>query len=646
MVRAAAPLTMPRRLGRLSLAGAAALTLATGALATGVTPALAAAPHVAPHAGDAPVPPPAQTGKFVPTTPTRILDTRQAIGVPGRVPVANRGAIKVNTGLTAANVRAVVMNVTVTDTTGGGFLTVYPDGATRPTTSNLNFTAGQTVPNLVTVPVTNGYVDFYNFGGNTDVVADLAGYYTDSPAVPGSSYMPLTPGRVLDTRNPGGRPVGTRGTLNLKLAGTAGIPPRGATAVVLNVTATRPTAGGFLTVYPHGTSLPTTSNLNFTAGQTVPNLVTVPLGADGSVDIYNFAGSTDVVADVFGYYTSAPYGAGFTPTGPTRMIDTREKGNSPIGQDSTLQLPVARGGLGTTKVSAVVLNVTAVNATAGGYLTVFPGNGTNRPTTSNLNFGPRQVVPNQVVVPVDDSGLINIYNRFGSTDVVVDIFGYFTDPVGTPGALQNGTDSSLLFPCGPTAPGRWETVVDGQAVSVGALDPGPLPYSSDLRVHAVVTDPSGLTTDYATENGHGMAIPLPKPVLSGAYSFYAYATDGKVSTPASKPCYFQADGDSRVGAVNITSDAVPGQIYPGTMLNFTFSAVSTGSSNGRQIADFCYVDGQPGSGCTHIAADKDGKAHLQLPVGRWGSHTLFVQASTVSGWVGQYAEYDFYARSN
>src|SRR5439155_269772 len=86
----------------------------------------------------------------------------------------------------------------------------------------------------------------------------------------------------------------------------AGIPV-GARAVTLNVTATNPTAGGYLTVFPHGQSRPTASNLNFTAGQTIPNLVTVPVGADGKVDFYNFLGTTDVVADVFGYYTSGEH---------------------------------------------------------------------------------------------------------------------------------------------------------------------------------------------------------------------------------------------------------------------------------------------------------------------------------------------------
>ncbi|MBT2452153.1 N-acetylmuramoyl-L-alanine amidase [Streptomyces sp. ISL-43] len=55
---------------------------------------------------------------------------------------------------------------------------VYPHGVARPDVSNLNFTAGQTVPNLVVVPVIDGRVTLYNHGGSSQVIADLAGYFT------------------------------------------------------------------------------------------------------------------------------------------------------------------------------------------------------------------------------------------------------------------------------------------------------------------------------------------------------------------------------------------------------------------------------------------------------------------------------------
>lgn len=79
----------------------------------------------------------------------------------------------------ASGVTAVVLNVTVTQPSSFGFLTVYPDSQGQPLASNLNWVAGQTVANLVIVPVVNGNVDFYNGStGTVHVIADLAGYFT------------------------------------------------------------------------------------------------------------------------------------------------------------------------------------------------------------------------------------------------------------------------------------------------------------------------------------------------------------------------------------------------------------------------------------------------------------------------------------
>ena len=104
-----------------------------------------------------------------------MLDTRTNGGTLGAggvysLPVAGVGSVP-------ANATAVVLNVTVTNPTADSYLTVYPDGQIRPNSSNLNFITGQTVPNLVIVPVTNGKIDFYNLQGTVDVIADLFGYY-------------------------------------------------------------------------------------------------------------------------------------------------------------------------------------------------------------------------------------------------------------------------------------------------------------------------------------------------------------------------------------------------------------------------------------------------------------------------------------
>ena len=86
---------------------------------------------------------------------------------------------------------------------------------------------------------------------------------------------------------------------------SAGCPPTGATGVVLNVTVADPTAAGYITAWPSGEGQPEVSNLNYIPGQNVPNLVTVKVGANGRVNMFNSQGNTNVIADVVGYYTAA-----------------------------------------------------------------------------------------------------------------------------------------------------------------------------------------------------------------------------------------------------------------------------------------------------------------------------------------------------
>jgi len=106
---------------------------------------------------------------------------------------------------------------------------------------------------------------------------------------------------VLDTRVGVGAPkarLGAGHTLTLTIPGLAA----GASAVALNVTATNPTAAGWLAVYPGSRSRPNASNLNFAPGQTITNMVVVPLGPGNTVTFYNWAGTVNLIASVLGTY--------------------------------------------------------------------------------------------------------------------------------------------------------------------------------------------------------------------------------------------------------------------------------------------------------------------------------------------------------
>jgi Fibronectin type III domain len=133
---------------------------------------------------------------------------------------------------------------------------------------------------------------------------------TAGTAPAGSTFFPVGPVRVMDTRNGTGGttgPVAGGSTVVLQLAGVGGVPSSGATAVVLNLSVTAPTESGYVEAYPDGESAPVISDVDFTAGQTLANMVTVPLGSDGKIDFKVAAsGTVQLLADLSGYYYGAP----------------------------------------------------------------------------------------------------------------------------------------------------------------------------------------------------------------------------------------------------------------------------------------------------------------------------------------------------
>ena len=368
---------------------------------------------------------------YTAVTPVRLLDTRNGTGAPagrlgpggsvdlfvvGSPPLAPYGAI------------AVVLNVTVTSTSAQSFLTVYPKGTTRPVASNLNWTAGKTIANLVEVRASSdGLITVYNAAGFTHVIADLEGYFA-APSGSAGGQVALSPARITDTRTGSGQAneglhLGPGATLAVQVTGAGPVPASGVSGVILNVTATHTTASSFFTVWPDGVTKPVASNVNWTAGLTIPNRVFVPVGSNGKVDIYNGAGTADVIVDVSGYFTDGTAsGRYFTPRNPVRILDTRP--GSPLGAKGTRTLTV--GGVNGVPrfATAVILNVTVTNTSAASFLTVHPST-TALPNASDLNWTAGQTIPNLVVATLGTTGAISIYNQAGTTDVIVDLLGYF-----------------------------------------------------------------------------------------------------------------------------------------------------------------------------------------------------------------------------
>jgi hypothetical protein len=261
-----------------------------------------------------------------------------------------------------------------------------------------------------------------------------------------AAFTPLVPTRVLDSRKGTGgydTPWGAHDTRELQVAGTSGVPVH-AKAVLLNITGVSPTEATHLTVHPSGGARPLASNLNLPAGDVRAVLVLVRVGPNGNISIFNNSGDMDVVADVVGYY--AHTGEGFGSLRPTRLLDSRDGTggySSPWGPGVARDVVVADVGGVPDDARAVVLNVTAVDPTAGSHLTVYPA-GAPRPLASSLNFPAGDVRANLVVVPVGPDHKITIFNNSGEVDVLADVMGYYGDDADARGLLVPVTPTRLV----------------------------------------------------------------------------------------------------------------------------------------------------------------------------------------------------------
>ena len=215
---------------------------------------------------------------------------------------------------------AVIANVTAVSPSGVGHLTVYPDGlATPPEASNIDYLAGQVIPNRVIVKLgSDGNIDVYSLKA-TNVIVDISGYYTAAGGT-GAVFVPAAaPLRICDTRANNGlagtqaqcngkpnsaNPLGPNTTRTVQVTGQPGV-PTGAIAAVVNVTGVYPTQTTHLIVYPGGTP-PGTSDLDPAAGAVEPNLVVPTLSTSGSFTVYNYAGTINLVVDLTGWYENYP----------------------------------------------------------------------------------------------------------------------------------------------------------------------------------------------------------------------------------------------------------------------------------------------------------------------------------------------------
>ncbi len=349
---------------------------------------------------------------FVPVATSRLYDSRDVDG-----PVDGEGQVREIdvAGLNGvpADATVVVLNVTATGSVADGFVTVYPCGEPRPSVPTLWFAAGEDVAQSAVITLTNGKVCLHSTA-TTDIVLDVNGAY--GPSGGASLLETVNPFRVLDSRLDGTK-LEPATPVEVTVTDAPGV-PGDASAVLLNVTVTEPEALGFVAVYACGVSVPLVSNLNFGAGETVPNLVTVQVGVGGKVCLVSSV-PTHLVVDVNA--ALSPTGvAAFSPQTPTWRLDA----DSAIRLTAGVPVEVVMAGEAgvANDAVAVTMNVTAVSPAERGFVTVFPC-GTTVPVASNLNFVAGESASNTVTAALVD-GKVCFYANV-DTDLTIDVRGQY-----------------------------------------------------------------------------------------------------------------------------------------------------------------------------------------------------------------------------
>ena len=387
--------------------------------------------------------------------PLRILDTRAgqpACDMPGQKIPGGTSRLQTAAGRTCdsisipANAKALTGNITTVQS-GGGFLTLYPSDATRPTVANSNFQPNQVLNNVFTVGLgaADGAFNIY-VTTDTDVVVDITGYYAP-PGSGGLYFHPLpSPIRMLDTRagqtacDTPGAPIagGVERTQQGRVFCNGFTIPSNAAALVGNATTVGPGGQGFLTLYPgNAPTRPLAASSNFANGQTMNGPFVVGLGTDGTFKIYSSV-TTNLVVDVLGYYSPDALdlnGAGllFNPLPrPVRLLETRQgqpgcyTPGAPLAAGST-RLQAAQGTCDGMTIAAtaqaIVGNATVVLPSSNGFLTFWPSNA-SQPGTATSNYQSGTIFNRHITVGLGGDGAFKIFTS-AATELVLDVSGYF-----------------------------------------------------------------------------------------------------------------------------------------------------------------------------------------------------------------------------
>ncbi|MEM9746195.1 MAG: hypothetical protein AAF945_05835 [Actinomycetota bacterium] len=396
-----------------------------------------------------------QRGRYLPVDPVRILDTRPASRVNhvGGTPSAG-SIVDIPAGAQANrpdDVIAVAVTVTMVRPSATGFVQVFPTGLDGPgATSNANVSRpGGLAANLAVSPVGDGGSISVFTSARSDLLVDVVGYFVDSESDAADAAGRLESRsaiRVFDSRpnsavNSSGAKPGAGSITRIDLTAEDSGLPVTATAAVVNVTATQPSAPGFIQAAAGGTLAPGASSIsNLEAGDTKAGLTIVPIADDGSIDVYTLGGA-HLIVDLTGWFVGGDGTSGeFVPLQPERMTDTRGNGQT-TGTDwsgffggGTLRARLPAHSMA-GRASALLLNATVIRPGGPGFLQVTSGLADL--STSNVNFvDPDSITANAAIVDVSgftDRGSLAFGWPFGPASVAIrdaraalDLSGYFT----------------------------------------------------------------------------------------------------------------------------------------------------------------------------------------------------------------------------
>jgi hypothetical protein len=400
---------------------------------------------------------------YTPMSPRRVLDSRPTgsghtnIGLAGTFGAGVvrefgvAGAKYVGGGTAPAipaTAVAVTGNLTIVGETAAGVVDLGPTASASGNVTTINFVVGDTRANNVTVGLAgDGSLEAVyrssSSNAKTDIIFDVTGFFT--PGTAGSTYHPVAPGRVLDTRRSGSgvthigpltklpnRTVKTFPVAGVTpLGGSGALVPSGAVAVTGNVTVTNASSVGFVALGPTMTTAPSTSTANVGQGATVANGVTVALSGGNLAVVWcgTTGSSADVIFDVTGYFTADATGLSFYAIDPVRVLDTSAHLalTGPFASRTAETMTIAPAGQIPANAVGISGNLTLLVPSSAGWALISPEIVPSA-TTSTLNAPAGHSEANGFDVALGSDGHVALEwaGTTGSTaDLAIDVTGYW-----------------------------------------------------------------------------------------------------------------------------------------------------------------------------------------------------------------------------